>query len=131
MTFKLKQEIPKEYQEQKSLAKYLDAKGVLWTANMSGARTSPKVWNTMKASGVKTGFPDILIFEPRWQFYGLAIELKRVDWKKPSTPREKEQEAILERFRKAGWKAEFIAGSKTAIELVERYLALPSINQDV
>jgi hypothetical protein len=121
-TFKLTPDVPKEYDEQKALAKYLDILGVLWTANMAGVKATPRIWMSMKAIGVKTGFPDVMIYEPRNGFVGLAIELKRIDWTKPTGDREKMQAIVLERLRKAGWCASFQAGSRQAIKEVDRYL---------
>src|SRR3972149_6681497 len=71
---------------QMAVARYLDYEGVLWnhTANerktnsmvsKKGVRYSPG-GNKLKAKGVKSGVPDVMIYELRGNYNGLAIELK-------------------------------------------------------
>ena len=61
---------------QKAVARYLDAKGVLWFHCPNGGHRNVAEAAKLKAMGVKAGIPDILILEPRKFCYGLAIELK-------------------------------------------------------
>ena len=61
---------------QKAVARYLDAKGVLWVHCPNGGHRNVAEAAKLKAMGVKAGIPDILILEPRKFCYGLAIELK-------------------------------------------------------
>ncbi len=39
-------------------------------------KTSPRAGARLKKKGVKSGVPDILIFEPKGRYNGIAIELK-------------------------------------------------------
>lgn len=127
--FSLTHYVPVEYEEQKVLAGYLDSlKEVLWTASMTGAKVTPRIWKTMFAIGVKPGFPDIMIYEQRGGYVGLAIELKRINWQKPTSPREKRQSDVLEELRKRGWKASFQAGAYNAIREIEMYLRNGELN---
>lgn len=105
----------------KSVAKYLDARGVLYThvanelkANVKvsskGVRYSP-TGNKLKEMGKKSGVPDMLIFEARKGFNGLAIELK--------VGRNTSSEAQImwqERLRVNGW---CVLESKSLIEVME------------
>ena len=66
----------KEDQLQIACATYLDHLPVLWCHVANERQTSIMRGAKFKKMGVKSGVPDILIFEPREQFNGLAIELK-------------------------------------------------------
>ncbi len=68
--------IGKEDAFHKSVARYLDAKGVLWFHCPNGGRRYKGDGAKLKAMGVKAGIPDILILEARKNCYGFAIELK-------------------------------------------------------
>ena len=71
---------------QKTLARFLDQYGVVWCHVANERQTSIKQsrggryyspeGNKLKSMGVKKGVPDVMIFEPRDGFVGLAIELK-------------------------------------------------------
>ena len=61
---------------QKAVARYLDAKGVLWFHCPNGGSRNVAEAAKLKAMGVMAGIPDILILEPRKNCYGFAIELK-------------------------------------------------------
>ena len=61
---------------QKSVARYLDAKGVLWFHCPNGGSRNIAEAAKLKAMGVKPGIPDILVLEKRHFYSGLAIELK-------------------------------------------------------
>lgn len=61
---------------QKSVARYLDSKGVLWFHCPNGGHRNVAEAAKLKAMGVKAGVPDVLIFQPRKGYHGFAIELK-------------------------------------------------------
>jgi hypothetical protein len=78
--------IGSEDQLQKSVAKYLDIIGAVWFhpanerktksyINKAGKRVSPE-GGRLKAKGVKSGVPDIIIFNQKRGYAGMAIELK-------------------------------------------------------
>lgn len=76
----------KEDNFQRSAAKFLDSLKVLWShcANERSTKTRQSkkgVWyspegSKMRALGVKRGFPDIMIYEPRLVYNGFFAELK-------------------------------------------------------
>ena len=57
-------------------ARYLDLMGWLWCHVGNERKTSPRAGARLKKKGVKSGVPDILIFEPKGRYNGIAIELK-------------------------------------------------------
>ena len=75
--------IGKEDDFQKSVARYLDILGILWFHCPNEGKVPIHYRAKQKAKGLKSGVPDILIFEPKGKFNGMAIELK-VGYNKPS-----------------------------------------------
>ena len=67
---------PKEYNEQVTLAEYLDLKGYCWCHVPKGGARHPATGAKMKKQGVKPGVPDVLIFDHVGICNGVAIELK-------------------------------------------------------
>jgi hypothetical protein len=65
-----------EYYIQCTIASYLDAIGVLWSASSNGMKLNIKTASMLKKAGYKKGFPDIVIFEPRGKYHGMTIEVK-------------------------------------------------------
>ena len=74
---------------------------ILFTATNGGVRLSMNQAKRMKAAGYLRGVPDLLFFEARDGFHGLAIELKAP--KGRISPIQREQ---VEEFRIRGWRAE-------------------------
>jgi hypothetical protein len=77
------------------------------------------------------GYPDIIIDEPRGQYHGLRIELKKTgervkkrngEW---ASEHIGEQAEILEKLRSKGYMAEFAVGFDKAKEIIETYMKLP------
>lgn len=66
----------KEDNLQTSVARYLDVLGVLWFHPANERKTSPQAGARLKKKGVKSGVPDVMIFEKSNGYCGLAIELK-------------------------------------------------------
>ena len=117
--------LPTEADEQRVLAAWLDAMGILWAhppnsgyraglnrdaqvASIAGAR--------LKRLGVKAGLPDILIFQvPPAEDYasvrGVAIELKRREGGAVSD----EHKAWLKDLRDVGWLTRVCLGAADAI----------------
>ena len=110
----------KEYQLQKAVCKYLNAKGVLYCGSMGGqyqAFRSQRI--KAKQTGYKKGFPDLFIYEPRGNFHGLAIDLK-VGYNNPTA----EQQMWLKKLKIRGYYAESCNGIDEAIGLINKYLKL-------
>jgi len=105
-----------ETRHQIAVANYLHYLGVLFTATANGVYTSKKQAQIMKAMGLQSGVPDILIFEPRGEYIGLALELKST--KGRPTPAQK---MWIEKMKSKGWAAE-IGRPETSIDLIDRYL---------
>jgi hypothetical protein len=84
---------------QKSVARYLDSKGVLWFHCPNGGHRNVAEAAKLKAMGVKAGVPDVLIFEPRKGYHGFAIELKVAKNK-----RTEHQMEMQELFMSHNWK---------------------------
>lgn len=77
------------------------------------------------------GFPDLMIFEPKGSFAGLAIELKtdeaKVFKKDGSLCKNEhlaEQATMLEMLSERGWITSFAQGWDEARDLIEKYLKL-------
>ena len=67
-----------EYELQKSVVNFIrwKYKDLLYCGSAGGVRTSMTQAKKMKATGYVKGFPDLFIYEARYGYYGLAIELK-------------------------------------------------------
>ena len=66
----------KEDQFQILCASYLDLKGITSTHCPNEIKASPQYMVKRKKMGVKSGVPDILIFDSQKGYNGFAIELK-------------------------------------------------------
>jgi len=77
--------------------------------------------NPLKAHllGIRAGAPDIVIFEPRGKFIGLAIELKV--GKNTLSPA---QLGFLEALRKKGWCTVVCYTIEEAVKELNNYMAL-------
>lgn len=96
---------------QMQVAQYLDLRGWLYTHVANERKTTPQAGARLKRKGVKSGVPDILIFEPTSIGFGLAIELKA--GKNKTT---KSQDHWLAELRRRGWK---VAVCRSLDEVIE------------
>ena len=76
------------------------------------------------------GYPDLFIAEPRGEYHGVYIELKKAGtriYKKDGTlvadQHVREQFDVLEQLRKRGYMAEFACGFDEAKKIIDEYLA--------
>jgi len=106
---------------------------VIYTSEGSGIRLT--IGQAVKAKKLRSegGLPDLMIFEPRGQYYGLFLELKKVSpYKKngelKSDKHLHEQNEILNRLSGKGYYAEFATGIDEAIKIIDLYLFLKPIN---
>ena len=91
---------------------------VLFCASAGGMFTSPTQAIKMKRTGYVKGFPDLFIYEPRLNYHGLAIEMKRLKGGVVSN----EQKEWKERLTERGYKSVICKGADEAIKVLEEYL---------
>lgn len=104
---------------QASVVQWLNLKRIEYRVGLEGVRLTIGQRRKMKAQGMGKGWPDIMIFEKRGQYSGLAIELK---WgKNKPTPEQKEKLAYLE---SQGWKTAVHRNFDDVKREIEAYLAL-------
>lgn len=103
---------------QKTVARYLDAKGVLWFHCPNGGHRNIAEASKLKAMGVKPGIPDILILERRHFYNGFAIELK-VGINKCT----ENQEEMQRHFFAHNWKVVVSYSLDHVIQEIDNYFA--------
>lgn len=106
-----------EDQFQIAVAKYLDAKGVLWCHPPNGGSRNKAEAGKLKGMGTKRGVPDVLIFTPNVFYNGMAIELK-VGKNTPT----KEQLEWGKSLTMIGWYMILSYSLDEVIDLVDKYL---------
>lgn len=107
-----------EHDIQVRIVDYLETMEVppLFSATVGGVRVAMQTALRMKRGGYRKGIPDLLIFEPRNGYYGLALEVK-TDKGRPSEHQKKWQVKLNER----GWKAVICKGYDSCIEAIDDY----------
>jgi hypothetical protein len=108
-----------ERHEQKVLAQYLDIKGLLWCHVPNEGKRGVLGGAEMKRQGLKSGVPDVLIFEkpPKYpDVIGVAIELKRMD--KSRAPTEA-QYRWLNHLAARQWLCNWFNGADDAIKWLQ------------
>lgn len=103
---------------QRALAKYLNMKGVLYMHPPNGGTRNIIEATKLKNMGVKSGVPDILIFNRKNGHSGLAIELK-VKYNKPS----ENQLEFMKLLTGEGWLCVVSYSLDECIDLVDSYMA--------
>jgi hypothetical protein len=137
-----KESNPLECIDQETVADWLDAHNVFYTATMAGSFLHPATFNRMKKMGLKKGVADILIFDTPPAYYthnilrlsqshpnalfsaselgylycGVCLEMKR---KKGGIVSE-EQRLWLEKMTKLKWLCFVANGADSAIEFLEQ-----------
>jgi len=118
---------PTEYEEQQDLVYYLELRGLKFTAIPNSTYTkSIKQKQKNYKSGLRAGFPDIIVLIPKEkskdkQGYMLCIELKRVKGGQLSEHQKEWIEAINS-LEIPNVQSMCIKGAKAAIEYVEELL---------
>lgn len=112
--------VPIEADEQKEFAAWCDAKGLLWAHIPNERKASGLTIYELEKQGMKKGFPDNFIAEPRGKYHGLFIELKRA--KKSLSNKSPEQRRWIKALAKKGYKAVFCYGAEEAKRAVLEYL---------
>ena len=114
--------VPLEYDEQCVVADFLRKSYpcLHWTSTMNGMWTTKGTAVKAQKAGMNPGVPDILIFDHRGPYGGLAIEMKRIRGSVVSP----EQIDFIKFFRSIGWRAEICKGAEKAIETIKGYFDL-------
>lgn len=110
--------VPTEAEEQKVLAQYLNAKKIFWTHVPNEGKRSYKTAAYLRALGMRSGMPDVLIFDrpPKCQWAsGVAIELKRVKGSRVDA----QQHLALHELAQRNWITRIAYGANDAIEFVQ------------
>lgn len=84
--------------------------------NETGAKVTPTMMNKMAALGVRRGVPDLLFFDARHGYSGLAIEIKT-----PTGTVKREQQQFLTHLSHRGWLTSVIRGFDQAKEIINNY----------
>jgi hypothetical protein len=108
-----------ESNQQEIVIKYLKLAypEVLYCASAGGMWTSDSQRIKMARTGYVKGFPDLFIYEPRGEFHGLAIEMKKVKGSKI----EPEQVQWQEQLRNRGYCSYICKGNEEAIKVIDEY----------
>lgn len=114
-----------------AICKYIRSKypKVIFTSESSGIRVGWHQAKMLKEMRSSAGLPDIMIFEPRKNYYGMFLEVKRENfavYKKDgglvSNEHIEEQEQMLHRLKQRGYFAEFVRGFEDAKVIIDYYL---------
>lgn len=92
----------------------------LYCATNGGVKLSYMQAARMKMTGYVAGVPDLIIFEPRGDYHGLTIEVKRDKASKPSAV----QVEWMNQLNKRGYRAVCCHSVDEAIKEIEMYLEL-------
>ena len=106
-----------EQKEQQELACWLDHQQLVWLHIPNEGLKSINYHTKMKAQGLKSGAPDVLIFDPPPKFphkKGVAIELKRSNGGSLS----REQRQWLADLDALGWITKCCHGAQEAISFL-------------
>lgn len=108
-----------EANQQEIVIKYLRLAypEALYCASAGGMRTSYLQAIKMKRTGYVKGFPDLFIYEPRNEYNGLAIEMK----KEKGGVASPEQKRWQEQLRNRGYASYICKGSEEAIKQIDEY----------
>ena len=89
---------------------------IMFCATVGGVRLSMNQAKRMKAAGYLAGVPDMLFFEPRGEFVGLAIELKAKRGRVSAAQRD-----AIRRLNDRGWRAVVCTGFDETVAVLRDY----------
>lgn len=122
-----------EIETHKAVVMHLRAKypKVLFHSDFgSGVKLTQGQANVNKAIQKKRGWPDLFLPEPRGNFHGLFLELKKEGaqpFKKGGDLKDddhlREQNEWLEELRERGYHAQFAVGLDEAVAIIDAYLS--------
>lgn len=107
-----------EHAEQVVVARALDFAKILYCAVPNGGHRHPTVAKKLVDEGVKSGVPDLLIFDapPRSEARGVAVEMKRAGGGRVTNEQAKWHEAL----RAQGWIVIVAHGAAEALTALNR-----------
>lgn len=111
---------PTEEEEQKALFAECTQCGLQMIHIPNEAKRTARVGASLKAQGMRTGFPDNFFPYARQGYHGLFIELKRA--MKSASRVSPEQREWIDRLRAEGYRAEICYGAKDAMTVVNEYM---------
>lgn len=91
----------------------------LYSATVGGVRLAMHTAKKMKEAGYSRGIPDLLIFEPRGEYIGLAIEVKTEKGRASD-----HQKEWIKSLNDRGWMADVCRGFDEAADLIFEYFDL-------
>lgn len=114
-----------EHEEQKMLIKWWSMSctkfgipEVCLFAVPNAAKRSMKIASMLKAEGMRSGIPDLILAVPRCGKHGLFIEMKKTKGGRLSD----NQEEILAIFSEQGYETQVCRGFESAKTVIETYL---------
>ncbi len=115
-----------------SVCKYLKLLNVMFISDFAaGIKLTKGMAMRQKMQKSDHAYPDIIIFEPRGQFHGLFVELKRDHdalFNKNGTFKKSEhiddQQICHDELRERGYFVEFACGFDEAKNLIDNYLKI-------
>ena len=118
----------REHKHQKALIQYFKLaypryEKLLFSIPNGGSRDVREAVK-LKAEGVTSGVPDLMLAVPTLVYPGLFIEMKSpAELGKPPGRLSKNQIDMISRLKEQGYRVEVCFGSLEAIEALDRYLA--------
>lgn len=126
--------IASEDQDRAALIKWLDLAHptTLYKVDYGAdARLDPRQAKQQKSLMFARGWPDLLIYERRQEFVGLAVDLKREDVSIYnslglfSSDHIREQAEMMRLLTERGWVCGFAKGFDNQVKMITEYLSLP------
>ena len=111
-----KTRLDEEYDLQCKCVTYLDHWGVLFSATVGGVYCHVNQRKRMVNSGYRKGIPDMLIYECRGKYNGLAIEFKSQYGKLSN-----DQRRWLDQLSERGWEVAVARSEEQFFAIVEAY----------
>ena len=105
-----------ETEEQIAVADYLNLLGLCFAHIPNEGKRTPVAAAILKRMGMKPGFPDLLILEPRGKYHGLAIEMKSLKGRASA-----DQKDWLKRLHEKGYATALCYGADAAIQVINKY----------
>ena len=94
----------------------------LFCGSAGGVYTGISQARKMVRNGYIKGFPDLLIYEAKGAYHGLAIEIKTIKGRAT-----KEQKKWITDLQERGWRAEVCKGLPAILKLIDMYMNLKKI----